>query len=121
LSFRLAYTRLTARDEISGAALLRRPGNKFSAEFGSRLFRRFDLSASFLYVGARADRDFSAFPYPTVTLPGYVLLGAVLSTAVGPSLDIFIRLDNILNSHYMVVWGYGTPGFSFTVGFRLGR
>jgi vitamin B12 transporter len=120
-SFRLSYTRLTARDELSGAALLRRPGNKFSAEFGSRLFRRFDLSASFLYVGARADRDFSTFPYPTVTLPGYVLLGAVLSTPLSPSLDVYIRVDNILNARYEVVWGYGTPGFSFTAGFRLAR
>jgi vitamin B12 transporter len=119
LSFRTSYTRLTARDELSGAALLRRPRDKFSAELGSRLFRRLDLAASLLYVGKRTDRDFSTFPFQDVRLPGYFLLGAVLSTSVSPALDFYVRLDNMLNARYETVWGYGTPGFSLAVGFRL--
>jgi len=119
LNLRVSYTRLTAREEPSGAALLRRPRDKFSAEIGGRLFRGLDLAASLLYVGKRTDRDFSAYPYTTVMLPGYLLLGAVLSTSVSPALDLYIRLDNILNARYEMVWGYGTPGFSFNAGFRL--
>jgi vitamin B12 transporter len=119
LSFRTCYTRLTARDEVSGAALLRRPRDKFSTELGTRLFKRMDLAASLLYVGKRTDRDFSAFPYQDVGLPGYVLLGAVLSISVSPALDLYARLDNLLNAHYEMVWGYGTPGFSLAAGFRL--
>jgi vitamin B12 transporter len=119
LNFRASYTRLQARDEVSGTALLRRPRDKFSADVWSRLFNRIDLAASLLFVGERADRDFSAFPYQTVTLPGYVLLNAVLSTAVSSSLDLFVRLDNLLDTRYEMVWGYGTPGFSFNAGFRL--
>lgn len=121
LSFRVSYTRLTAREELSGTALLRRPRDKFAAEIGGQLFRRFDLTASLLYVGKRADRDFSAYPYATVMLPGYLLLGAVLSTPVSSSLDLYVRVDNLLNSRYEMVWGYGTPGFSLTAGFRLVR
>jgi vitamin B12 transporter len=121
LNFRAAYTRLSARDEDSGEALLRRPRDKFSAEVWSRLFRRLDLTASLLFVGKRADRDFSAFPYETIALPGYVLLNAVVSTAVSPALDLFVRFDNLLGVRYELVWGYGTPGFSFNAGFRLTR
>lgn len=121
LSFRAAYTRLKARDEVSGEALLRRPRDKFTTECGTRLFRRFDVAVSLLVVGPRPDRDYSAPPYPTVALPGYVLLNAVLSMPASPSLDLFVRLDNILNTRYETVWGYGTYGFSLVAGVRLGR
>jgi vitamin B12 transporter len=121
LSFRTSYTRLTARDEVSGAVLLRRPRDKFSADLWSSLGKRVDFGASLLFVGKRADRDFSAYPYQTVTLPGYILINAVLSAAVSPSFDLFVRLDNLLGSRYEMVWGYGTYGFTATGGFRLSR
>ncbi len=119
LGLRAAYTRLTARDESTGETLLRRPRDKFSADLGARLFRRLDLAASFLYVGKRVDTDFSAYPYENVTLSGYALLGAVVSVPVRRGLDVYVRLDNILDARYETVWGYGAPAFSFAAGFRL--
>ncbi|MBM3305452.1 MAG: TonB-dependent receptor [Candidatus Aminicenantes bacterium] len=118
---RAAYTGLRAWDEITGADLLRRPRDKFSAEWGTRLFGSFDLSASVLYAGQRLDRDFSELPYPTVTLPGYALLGLALAAPVGPGFDLFLRLDNLLDARYEPVWGYGAPGFTFRAGFRYAR
>ena len=79
------------------------------------------LTASVLFVGKRPDIDYSVYPYPTVTLPGYVLLNAVISTPISSSFDLFVRLDNILNTRYETVWGYGTLSFAATVGFRLNR
>jgi vitamin B12 transporter len=121
LNFRVSYTRLTARDEVSGAPLLRRPRDKFSTDIRSRLWKRVDLTASVLFVGKRADRDYSIYPYPMVTLPGYLLLNAVISAPISPSFDVFLRFDNILNTRYEMVWGYGTLGFAATAGFRLSR
>ncbi len=121
LRLKASYTRLIARDEVTGEALLRRPRDKVSAEVGSRLFRRVDLSASLLYVGKRLDQEFSVYPYEDVPLAGYTLLGAVISTPVSRGLDLYVRLDNILNARYEMVWGYGTPAFSFVVGLRLIR
>jgi vitamin B12 transporter len=72
-----------------------------------------------LYVGRRLDRDFSAYPYQTVELPGYALLDAVFSTAVNSQLELFLRLDNILGARYEQVWGYGAPGRSVRTGLRL--
>ena len=117
--FGAAYTLLSARDLGAGTELLRRPRDKFSAEAGLRLFSRFDLAADVLWVGRRLDRDFSTFPYPTVSLPGYCLLDAVLTTAIGPRFEVFARIDNILNVQYQTVWGYGSPGLTLRTGFRL--
>lgn len=114
----VSYTRLSARDEDAGTDLFRRPRDKFSADIGARLAGRFDMTVTALYVGRRLDRDFSVYPYQTVGLPGYVLLGAVLSTTVGPRLELFARFDNILGARYEQVWGYGAPGFSLTTGIR---
>ena len=114
-----SYTRLSARDTDAGTELLRRPRDKFSAEAGTRLFGRFDLAAHALWVGRRLDRDFSVYPYPTVPLRGYVLLDAVLTTAVGPHLELFARVDNLLDVRYETVWGYGAPGLTARTGFRL--
>ena len=114
-----SYTRLSARDEDAGTDLLRRPRDKFSADIGARLAGRFDLTVTALYVGRRLDRDFSAYPYQAVGLPGYVLIDAVLSTAVDSRLELFLRLDNILGARYEQVWGYGAPGRSVRVGLRL--
>jgi vitamin B12 transporter len=121
LSFKASYTRLTARDEVSGTDLLRRPRDKFSFDAWSRLTKRLDLTASVLFVGRRIDREFSTYPYQTVELPRYVLLNAVISASLGRSLDLFLRLDNILNTRYEMVWGYGTYGFTAIAGFRLGH
>jgi len=119
LTFRTSYARLAARNEVSGTPLLRRPRDKFSAELGARIFKQVDLTASVIYVGRRTDRDFSVFPTEDAELPGYVLLGAILSTSANSALDFYVRLDNILNARYEAIWGYGTPGFSLTGGFRL--
>ncbi len=113
-----SYTRLSARDEDAGTELFRRPRDTFSADLGARLAGRFDLTVTVLCVGRRLDRDFSAVPYQTVALPGYTLLGAVLSTAVGSRLELFVRADNLLDSRHETVWGYGAPGFFLSTGIR---
>jgi vitamin B12 transporter len=120
-SVRATYTRLAARDLVSGEGLLRRPHDKFCADVWARLGKRLDLAASLLVTGQRTDRDFSAYPYPTVALPGYLLLNAVVSTSVSRSLDLYVRLDNILNTRYEMISGYGTYGLAVTAGFRLAR
>jgi vitamin B12 transporter len=121
LSLRTSYTRLSAIDEATGTPLLRRPKDKFSADVQARLFRRFDTVVSVLFVGNRTDTNFSVYPYQDVTLHSYALLNAVISTPVTSSLDLFLRLDNITNTRYEMVWGYGTLGFCVNLGFRFTR
>ncbi len=114
-----SYTRLSARDLDAGTELLRRPRDKVSAAASARLFGRLDGALTALWVGRRLDRDYSAYPYETVVLPGYVLLGAALSLPVGPRLSLFVRAENLLDARYETVWGYGSPGLAVRTGFRL--
>ena len=114
-----AYTRLSARDLDAGTELPRRPRDKFSADASARLFGRFDLAASVLWVGRRLDRDFSAYPYETVVLPGYILLDVVLAVSLTSGLELFVRGDNLLGTRYETVWGYGSPGRAGRVGVRV--
>jgi vitamin B12 transporter len=119
--FRLAasYARLSALDLETGAELLRRPRDKFSADAVVRLSGRFDLAGRVLWVGRRLDRDFSAYPYPTVDMPAYLLLDAALTAAVSPQFEVFVRIENVLDARYETVWGYGAPGLTARLGFRL--
>ncbi len=119
LRFRAAYTRLTTRNRETGAVLFRRPRDKFSADLHSQVFGRFDVTLSLLYAGKRIDRDFSVFPYETVSLPEYVLLDGVITAKLGPSWEVFVRLENIFDAKYETVWGYGQPGFALNTGLRL--
>ena len=119
LRFAASYARLSALDTGTGTELLRRPRDKFSADAGFRFFGRVDLAGHALWVGRRLDRDFSAYPYPTVEMPPYLLLDAALTADLGRQLAVFFRVDNILDTRYETVWGYGAPGRSARLGFRL--
>ncbi len=117
--FRASYTRLNARDNTTGESLLRRPRDKFSADVHSRFWGRLDLTLSLLHIGNRFDRDFSSIPYETVSLPGYTILDAVVSFALDRSWEMTLRLNNIFDTKYQPVWGYGAPGFALNAGIRI--
>ncbi len=114
-----SYTRLSARDLDAETDLLRRPRDRFSASAQARLFRRVDLAVAGQWVGRRPDVDFSSYPYPTVDLPGYVLLDLSLAASLGSGVEFFIRLANLLDERYESVWGYGAPGRALRTGLRL--
>ena len=120
LRLRTSYTRLEARDLDSGAELLRRPKDKFTAQVDWTLLRDWTADLSAVFTGQRADKDFSAAVTRDVALPGYWRLDAALSYAVFSKTQLFLRLENILDTQYEMVFGYGTPGFSVYGGFKIG-
>ncbi|MGB7297537.1 MAG: TonB-dependent receptor [Candidatus Aminicenantales bacterium] len=119
LNINLAYTRLEARDKTHDRRLLRRPENMLSARLAFFLLSRWTAAFSFDHSGRRTDLDYSAWPALSITLPAYSLLSGVISYEAGRNMQLFIRLDNILNARYMQVYGYGSPGFSIQSGARL--
>jgi vitamin B12 transporter len=119
LSFSLVYTGLKAREEVQGTPLLRRPESMASVRLSYILLTRWTAAVSFDYVGSRKDVDYNAWPALTVTLPAYSLLNGVLSYEAARYAELFVRLDNILDERYEMVYGYGTLGFSTQVGVRV--
>jgi len=120
LSFSLVYTGLRARDEVQKSPLLRRPEVVFAARLSYDFLSKWNVAFSFNYVGPRKDVDYNVWPALTVTMPAHSLLNGVISYEAAANTELFVRLDNILNERYEVVYGYGTLGFSVQAGVRLG-
>jgi vitamin B12 transporter len=119
LDFRAGYTLTKARDETSGESLLRRPRHKFSAAISSSITRKGRLSAELVYLGTREDLFWTGIEPERVVLAACTLVNAAASFDVMRHLQVFARLDNILDARYELVKGYGTPGFSLYGGLRL--
>jgi vitamin B12 transporter len=49
----------------------------------------------------------------------FTLINASLSWDILPSIQIYLRMDNLLNQRYELIKGYGTPGFSMYGGFKI--
>ncbi len=119
LSFFASLTHLRARDTIARLSLLRRPENVFSAGISYSFLKRWACSLSLNCVGEREDMDYSAWPARRIALPAYSLLNGVVSCDIRPGIQLFLRLDNILDAEYEMVYGYGTPEFSIQAGVNL--
>ncbi len=109
---------------VEGEALLRRPGTTLAASASYQVHGRAALSASFLRVGSRADRDFSTFPANPVELEAYGVLdlGAHLTVVEAgegrPGLALTLRAENLLDVSYEEAFGFGAPGRGLYVGGR---
>ncbi len=121
LDLRAGYTRLEAKDLDNDVDLPRRPKDKISAGLDWAFTKKWALHLGFVYVGKRNDKNFSVWPYPDVTLTGYTLLDASLSFDLSPQVQVFGRLDNMLDQKYELVYGYGSPRFSAYAGIRISR
>lgn len=117
---RVSYTRLEATDLDTGAALLRRPRDKFTTNLFYTFLRSWNFCVSASYTGKREDTDFESSPEQNVTLAAYVLVNAVLSWDIHPGAQLFVRIDNILNAKYVTAFDYAMPGFAIYMGFKVG-
>jgi vitamin B12 transporter len=120
MSLRVSGTRMRSRDESTGLDLLRRPKDKITADLGIRLLPRLDVDVRVSRVGRRDDLDYSSWVATRVSLPAYTLLDAAVNYSAGRDVELFLRLDNILDQRYEMIYGYGTPGFYATTGVRIG-
>jgi vitamin B12 transporter len=119
LELRAGYTRLEAKDLDSGTDLLRRPKDKLSTNLNYGFFKHWALNLGLVYFGERMDKDFTAWPYPDVILPAFTLFDASLSFDLNSQVQVFCRLENILDQKYELVYGYGTPRISGYTGLKI--
>jgi vitamin B12 transporter len=119
MNFETSYFGLEANDLDTHTALLRRPHDKFAARLRLQAGDRVLITVMVSRLGARDDLEYSNWLTRRVRLESFTLLGASVSWNVRKGIDIFLRLDNILNQTYELVRGYGTAGFSVFGGFRF--
>lgn len=119
LLFSASYTRTEAKDRDKNEALLRRPKDKFTAKLSFSYHDKGHLVFSLVYTGKREDLAWEGWTSSRVQMSPFTLFNAALSYDILPSVQLFLRLDNILDQEYETIKGYGTPGFSTFGGFQI--
>ncbi len=109
---------------VEGERLLRRPEDALSVQVESALARRVRLGALLSWVGPRDDIRFGQFPEPNqrVELPAYATLDlsgtlTILHRRQGvPSLDLTVRVENLLDERYEQAVAFPARGRGVFVG-----
>jgi vitamin B12 transporter len=101
-----------------GSELLRRPKHKGNLEFDYQLLNgRGNLALATLLVGNRLDLDPNTFQ--TVRADSYTRVDLSGRYTITSALEIYGRLENLLDEDYQDVLGFGTAGRSGTIGLKL--
>ena len=114
LSLLFAYTYMETVDDTTGKELVRRPKNKLSFDANYRFLKKANLSLGLVYVGSRYNNAAN-----TQKLGGYTLVNLAAAYDVTKSLQLFGRIDNLLDRQYEEVLGYGTPGIGAYGGVKV--
>ncbi len=115
LSIQGNYTFTKTEDLETGEELLRRPKHKANLNLNHRFSKNFNANLALYYVGRRID----IYPYPERTIADpYTLMNLVFSYNLSPKIQVYLRLNNVLDHQYEAVIGYGTARRSAYIGFR---
>jgi vitamin B12 transporter len=102
-----------------GESLIRRPGQKWTAELTYRGSGPLSAAVRVLAVGDRPDRDFH-FPATPVTLPAYqrVDIGGqyVLRARSATRTSVTLRVENLLDEEYQNIFNFLAPRRTTSIG-----
>jgi vitamin B12 transporter len=120
--FKLNYTFLKS-NELQGPdknmPLLRRPEGKLGFVLLNTFENKLNTTFELVYVSERFDDDFSSGIPVRVKLKPYTLVNLSASYTLFSYLDIYGRVDNLFNTAYEEIYGYGVPALSGYLGFKL--
>ncbi|WP_078788588.1 TonB-dependent receptor domain-containing protein [Trichlorobacter thiogenes] len=114
LTFKVSYTYLETRDDISGKQLVRRPKNKASFDINYSFLKKANVNLGLVYVGTRY-----ANASNTQKMKDYLLVNLAGSYDITKNLQVFGRVDNLFDRQYEEVAGYGTPGIGAYGGVKV--
>jgi len=111
-AFRLGVSAsyLRAVDD-QGVSLRRRPETRWKSNLIWNLSDRSSLNLNAVWVGERTD-------WGDVTLDSYALVNLAGACQVSEKVELFGRINNLLDEEYEEAGGYGTPGISAYVGVK---
>lgn len=120
LDLRGAYTYTRTRDP-NGDRLVRRPAHTGSLNLNYRFLEdRANLNLGVVYNGRQHDYAFDQFfNRSVVTLKSYTLVGLAGSYRVAEGVELFGRVENLLDRNYEEVFTYASPGRAAYAGVRL--
>lgn len=119
-NLRLDYTYTDTTDLSTSMSLLRRAKNKLGTELASQfLHEKLSTSLRATAYSSRFDNDFSVFPAERTRIGGYVLVDLATEYTIQPGVALTMRIDNIFDTNYEEVLGFGTPGAAIYGGFKV--
>ena len=110
LTLRSTYTYTQSLDMVTNTQLLHRPKNKASFDADYQFLEKAHIHFNVLMVGQKADTAYISYSSVPVTIASYTLLNLAGSYDVNKHLQVFGRIDNLLNKQYQEIYGYGTSG-----------
>jgi len=123
LALRGAYTYVDSTQEDnagSQAREIRVPRNTASLNLNySFLENKASLNFELNYVDKQLDLDFSSFPATEVELDDYTLVNITASYDVNNDVQLYARVDNLLDDEYQDVFGFETLGQAIYTGLQI--
>jgi vitamin B12 transporter len=117
-----AYTYTDARNP-DGERELRRPPHAGKVDLAYDFMGgRGTATIGAIYNGRQEDLAFRMpffFPTERVPLDAYWLLNATASYKITPAVEVFGRVENLLDRHYQEVYGYDAPPIAAYAGVKL--
>ena len=119
-SLRAYYTFTDSKDHEKDEQLLRRPRHSGGVVLDQQVRPGINLNLSARFSGERRDNDFSTWPATPVTLDGYGIVNVAASWKITPGIQLFGRIDNLFDTEYEEILGYGTAGIGGYIGVKVG-
>jgi len=119
LAFSASYSNIVAKDQNTGESLLRRPKDKVTANLNVRFLAKGRFIISLTHIGTRDDQEWIDWISTRVQMDPFTLLNGTISWDIFPNIQLYLRMDNILDQQYELIKGYGTPGLSAYGGFKI--
>jgi vitamin B12 transporter len=118
LKVRADYTYTKAIDAILDLELLRRPRHKYSVNVAWTPIDKLVFSATWLRVSDWIDGNRN-FSIQRLVAPGYQVINLAANYTINDNVNIFTRIDNLLNEQYQNPTGFLRPGFGVYGGVRV--
>ncbi len=107
ISLALDYTRTDTKNKNTGAELSRRPKHKASGTLTLKPIQALSVSLDFRYVGKRFNDTAN-----NIRMNDYTVVNLASAYDFTKTVQVFARIENLLNRDYQEVNGFATAGFS---------
>jgi vitamin B12 transporter len=118
LTLRADYTYTVARDDETGQELLRRPRHKVTFGGTWLVTDRLRLTTNLTWLGSWVDGNRS-FSIPRLNAPGYFVANVAAAFDAGHGVQLFARINNLLDRRYEDPVGFQRPGSGAFAGARV--
>ncbi len=120
LNLRIGYTYLDNDDKSTDAGFeIRRPQHKVDLDLNYAATEKLNLNLNASYSGSRDDLDFSTYPSTLITLDPYTLVNLAVRYQATQNVQLYGRIDNLLNEDYQTANGYNQDNIAAYAGVKV--